>query len=391
MNSMEKRLLILSEYYLDDKSPISNCINSLLDGFDLNDLCYDLICFGNDNYSIERGKNIIHVVKYRNYVKNYFHRLINWPINNNVDINKMYEVSSDIIKKKQINCIFAVHCNYVSIKVALMLKTNITKVLYLLDPISSKHDKYYLGYKRILFPLIIFKEFNAFLKFNYILCMKSMLNKYNNSYFKLFKNKINYVDFPLIQDLSVKLVTDNKIKISEYKFILFGSLSKKIRSPLYFIELFKKLFKVRHYCVDLYIEGDCFDLFNIQNTELIFNNCKYIDKNSLLQKFCNYDYFINVGNSIIDMLPSKIFQMFMTGKPIIHFAKSKEDCCNEYMESYGNALIIYEEDDLDYSLNRLLEFLKDYKIVPIEKVKEIFKENTPEYQANLIKELVLDN
>lgn len=384
------RFLILSEFYINNTEPISNCINSLTKGFDEIGISYDVVCFGNKNDIIHNDGNNIYIIKYLDSNNNIFKRLINWPIDNKVDIIEMYKIAKYIIETKQIDCVVAVHCNYVSVKVALMLKTSIKKVIYLLDPINAKHDKYYSGLKKILYPILLIKEFYAFLHFNYIVCMKSMKSRYCKSYYNFFKDKIFYNDFPL---LNVNLIQyyEHSVSYKDLKFVTFGGLVKSIRSPLYFLNLFKKLNSIKTFTIDTFIQGNCADLFNYYSKYIKINMHSYVNSDVLMKELVNFDILINVGNKITDMLPSKIFQMFMTGKPIIHFAKSKDDCCNEYMERYGNTLIIYEEDDLDYSLNRLLEFLKDYKIVPIEKVKEIFKENTPKYQANLIKELVLDN
>ena len=85
------------------------------------------------------------------------------------------------------------------------------------------------------------------------------------------------------------------------------------------------------------------------------------------------------------MLPSKIFEYMSTGKKIIHVSKGEGDICIEHYKKYPNVLIINEMDEVDVSAKAIKLFMqKECETVDLEQLKEVFKENTPEYTIDLM-------
>ena len=68
---------------------------------------------------------------------------------------------------------------------------------------------------------------------------------------------------------------------------------------------------------------------------------------------------INLGNTVINQIPSKIFELISSGKPIINFYFSKDDPSLKYFAKrpmcYSFNLSDYSETDVD----KLMEFIKE--------------------------------
>ena len=99
------------------------------------------------------------------------------------------------------------------------------------------------------------------------------------------------------------------------------------------------------------------------------------------------DILLNIGNSISNMVPSKIFDYFATGKPIVNVQKIENSPDMEYFEKYPLQFTLKEyENRMDYE--NLYSFIKNNKnsSISFDKVKQIYETATPEYVAGLIEQ-----
>lgn len=96
------------------------------------------------------------------------------------------------------------------------------------------------------------------------------------------------------------------------------------------------------------------------------------------------DFLLNIGNLYTNMVPSKIFDYFSTGKQIINMQKIEQCPSRKYFEKYPHCLTVEEWHSEDYlvSLQQYLQnSVPDLEYCEIEK---IYIEHTPEYVANSI-------
>ena len=94
------------------------------------------------------------------------------------------------------------------------------------------------------------------------------------------------------------------------------------------------------------------------------------------------DVLLSIGNAESPMSPSKIYEYMSTGKPIIHTYSWEKDPCLAPLKTYGNALLISENEALN--VDKITTFLNTCKILSFEEVKRLFYKSTPEFTARLI-------
>ena len=82
-------------------------------------------------------------------------------------------------------------------------------------------------------------------------------------------------------------------------------------------------------------------------TENNYANIHYLGKKSqgeIKEIYKMTDVLVNIGNLIINQIPSKIFEYISTGKPIINIYKTLKCPTLKYTKKYPLCLNIYEED-----------------------------------------------
>lgn len=93
------------------------------------------------------------------------------------------------------------------------------------------------------------------------------------------------------------------------------------------------------------------------------------------EEMAKADVLINLGNTVVNQLPSKIFDYFGTGKPVVQIAARMDDPANEYFTRYPLALIQGPEDTPE-KLADWLEGIKGERI-SYTAAARLFYENTP--------------
>lgn len=164
---------------------------------------------------------------------------------------------------------------------------------------------------------------------------------------------------PIIQPSRVVISEDRNI----IKCFFIGNLYWNIRNPISLIKAFSQI----PYNVHLYFVGGCFDgeiseLLEKENVRLS-NNVHFLGSVSP-EKAEEYlgtaDVLVNIGNSVSNQVPSKIFDYMSIGKPILCIIKNDEDPSLEYLDKYPLCLCINEKElNTDYGLHLVIDFLEN--------------------------------
>jgi hypothetical protein len=97
------------------------------------------------------------------------------------------------------------------------------------------------------------------------------------------------------------------------------------------------------------------------------------------------DALLNVGNVVINQLPSKILEYICTGKPIINIYKSEKCPTLKYLIKYPNALNISESDDVSMQFDKISEFIASCEnTVGYEEISKRYHECTVQNVGNYI-------
>ena len=213
----------------------------------------------------------------------------------------------------------------------------------------------------------------------------SQNDKYNK-----YIDKINGVDFPV---MIRKNPADLKIPFDfnkENTNILFcGTMDDGFRNPDFVLSNFEKIFKMDS-SVKVHFLGPQQGVKVTQWAEKYPDNIFVhtgVKNDIAVSTTYKADILLNIGNSISNMVPSKIFDYFATGKPIVNVQKIENSPDTEYFEKYPLQFTLKEyENRMDFE--NLYSFIKNNKnsSISFDKVKQIYETATPEYVAGLIEQ-----
>jgi glycosyltransferase involved in cell wall biosynthesis len=218
-----------------------------------------------------------------------------------------------------------------------------------------------------------------------ILCMKH----YADSFLKIHNNEdiLSIVEHPLLINPNKQNnfgFNKNKINV-----VYTGGLFKKIRNPEYALSVFQKIIENNSKIViHIFGSGDCksiIDTFVLKHPNQIINH-GYVNVDTAEAARNSCDYLLSIGNISNNQLPSKIFEYMASLKPIIHFAKIKEDKTIHILDNYANKCILYEDFALNNcNISKLRSFLNAKVIsVSFEELEERYFDATPKFTSRLL-------
>jgi len=199
---------------------------------------------------------------------------------------------------------------------------------------------------------------------------------------------MHFVDFPAFIFRN-ELISAQKSNEQALKFVYTGTLDKSYRNPMHLLKIFEMLHKKGvSFEVEFYGKCNCKDeidkfaltsTFKVKHLGLVSKEIAYI-------KLYEADFLINVSNNLKNMVPSKIFELFATRKPIINYTSLELDPSLVYFEKYPAQITINNWESDDYQVNKLFNFINDFDSLKcdIDTIENIYRENTPTYIVNLI-------
>ncbi|MBR2028081.1 MAG: hypothetical protein IKA10_03685 [Oscillospiraceae bacterium] len=236
---------------------------------------------------------------------------------------------------------------------------------------------------------VIEKECAAFDKVEHIFTTPVLKRQYaEDELYKKYTDKMTAVDFP---NVKAKAETDGRKTVKsaidfdgEYINILFGGVvADSFRSPEYALKALSSLFdkgeKVRIYfmgtnnsaVLDEYIE---------KYPQNVFFKEK-VSADVALATMEKADVLFNISNKIDNQVPSKIFDYFAMGKPILNLQRIENCPAAEYFAKYPLVHNLQEWKSAEVA--ELKNFLENAKgrNVDFATVKELYRTATVEYVA----------
>lgn len=264
-------------------------------------------------------------------------------------------------------------------------------VLYFLDTLSNQMKPFSEG-SSIKSIFLNFKrkqnlkvEQSVFEKADLILNLKCHEEHHNAPQYDIYREKMRIVDIPYFTN--VERPTQNSIATTvTIQFLYSGSL---YWDPSI---ICKCVLSQEKYNIKLKFRARGPHYNALKKQELVYKNLDvsgFIHPDLLKQIFDETNFFISKGPPGTQKIASKIFLYMATGKPIIHFYNvedKKTDSAIPYLERYGNALLIENQDDLSVNINKIETFLDSNlgRVVDPSVLEEKFKENYPEYTTETI-------
>lgn len=300
------------------------------------------------------------------------------------------EIIEKLHKEEKFDVVIGYHMPFWSAKaISVANLPECKKVIYQLDPwglleiasLSTDPDE-----KRIA------DELECFGNVDWVFTTAPLYNQYTNHVsYAAVSGRISPLEFPIVKEASV--TADSPITFDkDYINITFaGMLDDNFRNPKLILETVEKLIlcndKIKLHFIGTNISRTL-NSYLEKYPDNIFHY-KPVPPQQAFAALADSDFLLNISNNISNMVPSKIFDYFSMGKPIVNIQKIPNCPARKYMDSYPLCFNMKEFENTDYS-GALMEFLSSGKgrQIPFEQIKEIYRTATPDYVADKIIEII---
>ncbi len=210
-------------------------------------------------------------------------------------------------------------------------------------------------------------------------------------------DKITAVEFPVL----TRKDASSKASRETVNCLFAGNIYSGVRDCRYTLKLFE-LIKDSKVCLEFVGSGqeDVISSYSDGSLSGRIVHSGKLSKSEYASRMMQADILINIGNVMTNQVPSKVFDYFSTGLPIVNICANKNCPSIPYMDKYGYAINLFEtedEEETNKQAAKLENFICAYagKQKPFEEVAELFRESTPEYIgecfANVLKEIADKN
>lgn len=271
-----------------------------------------------------------------------------YPITQSIRLARSYNLALKIIKEENVDVVLCTCLPYEPIAVGMKLKKklgdSIRVVTYHLDILSFPNNKDGIlkAYKERRIKNAIEKELQVVDK---ILVPESGEGLFSSS-------KIEYSGFPAYLDITEEVKAPFEFDKKYINISFIGSLDKSNRSPRFALKLLENLANNRNLYIRISIWGNIADA----DTKMVINECKIAKYYGMLEnRYVNdilskSDILLNISNAVLyNLIPSKIFQLFDSNRPILNIVNHPNDLTISYFEQADGALNVmsYQEPKED--------------------------------------------
>ena len=296
---------------------------------------------------------------------------------------RVYRLSKKIVEEYGIDTIIATYRPYESIYAALKLKKKYGDALkvidYHLDVLtdSNTSSSFARKFQYARACKVVEKE-RAIL--DKLILPESIRSRVENI------SNIKFTDFPVYVPNQIEESCDFQFDSNAYNIAYVGTLNVENRNPRYVVSFLNKINEKSEQPFVLHIWG------NVSKEILDYlKNSKYIKYHGLVEHqyvmnlLKRADLLLNITNkNTINMLPSKIFQLFAAQKPILNFVKNRNDCSLPYLKKSGVTFNIYEDTEISEQEFGVLQFIDGIDRSNIKVNEELLYKCTPKYLIDII-------
>lgn len=215
-----------------------------------------------------------------------------------------------------------------------------------------------------------------------------------------FGEKLLYLEFP---SFSLKKRDGETVrkegKEDDLLFCFAGTLDRSFRDPLPLLEvlnaLSKRLFQNGtggRVILRVFGGGDCGELLAHYNGggNFVIEQGGKVSRREIEHQYEQADVLVNITNTFASLVPSKIFELFATGKPILNLCAHGDDGSQMYFDRYPAAFCA-QGGEPEQEAEKLEEFIKKEKGKRIseELLETLYRENTPSYVSQSLRRRIL--
>lgn len=308
----------------------------------------------------------------------------------------IFKAVESIHKERAVDCVIGVFRAFCGVKAALYFKRSHPETVcgaYYLDLIEGQTIPKW-------FPTAIFRrlcnrgERRAFEALDFLMMAKSGAQTYSRSFFERVSGKIHYIDFPVFRDL--RRECDRRVSFVDGKvnIVYAGTLDRAYRNPEYFLSVASRLGELGGIIVHVYGRNNCQDVLDryLADYPSLVRCHGLVGPDVAIGAMLSSDVLLNISNTKT-MVPSKIFELFSTGKPIINVVANRDDPSLEYFERYPLTCNLYTDLNVADSCEKLKNFLRQIsgESADFSTVSSYFSDNTPDPACCIIESYLRSN
>lgn len=197
--------------------------------------------------------------------------------------------------------------------------------------------------------------------------------------------KVKYVGFPVFIDDNCVKPYDLPFDFKEINICYVGTLYMGNRDPRYILSLIEQVVQEVDMKIKVHFWGDMREFESILSDSPIAIYHGMIDNSFVRFIMDNSDFLLNVGNAITyDLLPSKVFGMFATGKPIINVIAHPKDATLPYFARYNYSVDVKEYEKSPEDKEKLKDFIVANKRASRRVSVGLFDDFTPKKICDII-------
>lgn len=358
----------------------TNCVNNVIEKIIADGHKVSCVCAGESEAVVSYHGTMIYKVKHIAYEARYakakpmqqkvmklchfLHSALVLPIFPNVEPMysiKLYRQLEKVHKKTPIDCVVGVFrpfsCVWAAVKFG--KKRNVKMVGYYLDILKGAVKPSGISQQR--YEAICDKgELRIFPQMDLLLMAENGRTIYQQD--KRFSQytHIRYVNFPtlVLRKSTHKYIDGNRQAAT---MVYAGYMDVTYRNPVPVIEsVIQAKQENPHLQLHLYgssnMEQEIYR-FVSENPDTIFYHGK-VDKTVADRALAEADYLINIGNDILGVVPSKVFELIGLKKPIVYFTNKALDSALPYFEQYPDVCIIEKKEDCVTSAQKMVDFIQ---------------------------------
>ena len=244
--------------------------------------------------------------------------------------SKIIKECSKLIRETGIDTLISVSNPFETQEIAFEIKKKYPKIKwypYMMD--SNRNNAVKIGSRE--------EEMTLFKSAEKIFIVPALLN--DMSFCKDFKEKTEVVDLPIVPS---KVKKSNR-KDGKLVFIYAGMFYENIRNPELLLRLFTKL--PEDYELHLYFAG-CRETVE-KYKEVLGDRLKlngFVAHDVLEEKISCSDFVVSIGNTVLNQVASKVYDMVAFGKPVLNFYQNEDDISIDHLAKYPICLNVPYSD-----------------------------------------------
>lgn len=296
--------------------------------------------------------------------------------------------------ENEYDCVIGFFRPYSGLAAATAIKNKTTKtkeIAYYLDLVEPRDCPKLMSQK--IYNTLVIRGDKYIFENSELIILPVSAKKVLNPLYAEYEKKIIYCEFPTFiqsaySQLRLAKETNNGIVL-----LFAGTLDSNFRNPLKLLYLFNDIAArspQKVITLKFYGGGDCFDIIDK------YEHCGnlHIEQHGLVKKeiinceMAKANFLINLANTYSAIVPSKIFELFASCKPIINVVSGNNDGSEDYFSKYPLCFVAKWDKKNEWQLvvESLLSFMNDNanKTANIEEVRKIYYTCTPDYVADQI-------